>query len=99
MQTRTSGHREDAVTGAIEAQTSRIPSSGFLAAAIASMAVSALLRARGKGNAALFVGQWAPALLILGLYNKVVKQHGSDVASRNEESPQGHAERARSASA
>jgi len=99
VQTRTSGHREDALTGAIESQTSRIPSSGFLAAAIGSMAVSALLQVRGKPNAALFVGQWAPALLILGLYNKVVKQHGSDVSSRNEGSQQGHAERARSASA
>jgi hypothetical protein len=26
----------------------------------------------------VFVGQWAPTLLILGLYNKLVKQHGSD---------------------
>ena len=26
----------------------------------------------------MFVGQWAPTLLILGLYNKLVKQHGSD---------------------
>ena len=25
-----------------------------------------------------FVGQWAPTLLILGLYNKLVKQLGSD---------------------
>jgi len=26
----------------------------------------------------LFVGQWVPTILILGLYNKLVKQHGSD---------------------
>ena len=25
-----------------------------------------------------FVGQWAPTFLILGLYNKMVKLHGSD---------------------
>jgi hypothetical protein len=24
------------------------------------------------------VGQWAPTLLVLGIYNKLVKQHGSD---------------------
>jgi hypothetical protein len=24
----------------------------------------------------LFAGQWAPTILILGLYNKLVKQHG-----------------------
>ena len=29
-------------------------------------------------NGDVFVGQWAPTLLILGLYNKLVKQHGSD---------------------
>ena len=29
-----------------------------------------------------FVGQWAPTFLILGLYNKLVKQLGSDGASR-----------------
>jgi hypothetical protein len=31
-----------------------------------------------KGEAANFVGQWAPTLLILGMYNKMVKLHGSD---------------------
>jgi hypothetical protein len=31
-----------------------------------------------RHNEALFVGQWAPTILILGLYNKLVKQHGSD---------------------
>ena len=27
---------------------------------------------------ALFIGQWAAPFLILGIYNKLVKQHGSD---------------------
>jgi hypothetical protein len=31
-----------------------------------------------RDHEALFVGQWAPTILILGLYNKLVKQHGSD---------------------
>jgi hypothetical protein len=31
-----------------------------------------------RHHEALFVGQWAPTILILGLYNKLVKQHGSD---------------------
>jgi hypothetical protein len=84
MQTRISGAREDAITGAIESKTAQIPSSGYLAAALASMATSAVLKALGKNDAALFVGQWAPALLIMGLYNKMVKQHGTDAASRPE---------------
>jgi hypothetical protein len=32
----------------------------------------------GRDKDALFVGQWAPTFLILGLYNKIVKTVGSD---------------------
>jgi hypothetical protein len=32
----------------------------------------------GDQKRANFVGQWAPTFLILGLYNKMVKLHGSD---------------------
>jgi hypothetical protein len=32
----------------------------------------------GKKEQSNFVGQWAPTLLILGLYNKIVKVAGSD---------------------
>jgi hypothetical protein len=42
------------------------------------MAASAILKATGKQHWSLFVGQWAPAFLIMGLYNKLVKQLGSD---------------------
>jgi hypothetical protein len=36
-------------------------------------------RERGKkDHHALFVGQWAAPFLLLGIYNKMVKQHGSD---------------------
>ncbi|HTK95402.1 MAG TPA: hypothetical protein VL382_07160 [Terriglobales bacterium] len=83
MQTRTSGQREDDFTGAIEAQTSKIPSSGYLGAALAAMAASAALKVAGKDEWALFVGQWAPAFLIMGIYNKLVKQHGSDAFTRD----------------
>jgi hypothetical protein len=76
------GQEEDRVTGMLESQTSKIPSSGFLAAAVSSMAGSAILKVLGKDEWALFVGQWAPAFLILGVYNKLVKQLGSDAYSR-----------------
>jgi hypothetical protein len=46
------------------------------------MGASALLKILGKDEWALFVGQWAPAFLIMGVYNKMVKQHGSDVYSK-----------------
>lgn len=72
---------EDRFTGAIEKQTARIPSTGYLAAALSSMAASAVLKIMGKDEWALFVGQWAPAFLIIGVYNKLVKQQGSDAIS------------------
>ena len=75
--------QEDQVTAAIEKYTSQIPSSAYLGAALLSMAVSVGFKAAGKGENALFVGQWAAPFLILGLYNKMVKQHGSDAVSRN----------------
>lgn len=73
---------EDNFTSAIESRTAQIPSSAFLGAAIASMAASLVLKIMGKNHAALFVGQWAAPFLILGEYNKLVKQHGSDASSR-----------------
>lgn len=76
------GQQEDRVTGMIESQTSKIPSTGYLAAAIGSMAGSAILKIMHKDELALFVGQWAPAFLILGVYNKLLKQQGSDAYSR-----------------
>jgi hypothetical protein len=77
---------EDQVTAAIEKFTSQIPSSVYLAAALASMAVSVGYKAAKKTDMALFIGQWAAPFLILGIYNKLVKQHGSDAVAANETS-------------
>lgn len=63
---------------AIEEQTSKLPSDMFLWAAAGSIATSLTLRMMGKSNQSLFVGQWAPTFLILGLYNKLVKVQGSE---------------------
>ena len=71
-------HTEGRVARAIETQTAKLPSDTFLWAAVGSMAVSMAFQATGKQHASLFVGQWAPTLLIFGLYNKLVKQLGSD---------------------
>ncbi|HTD96953.1 MAG TPA: hypothetical protein VK627_08485 [Edaphobacter sp.] len=70
--------QEDQITAAIEKVTAQIPSSVYLAAALASMAVSVSYKLAKKPDTALFIGQWAAPLLILGIYNKLVKQHGSD---------------------
>jgi hypothetical protein len=71
-------HREGSIARAIEQQTAKLPSDAFLWAAAASIATSLILKLLDRHHEALFVGQWAPTILILGLYNKLVKQHGSD---------------------
>jgi hypothetical protein len=81
-ESRIGGAREDNITGAIESQTSQIPSSAYLGAALGSMALAAILKIAGKHQGSLFVGQWAAPFLLMGVYNKMVKQHGSDRESR-----------------
>jgi len=76
--------QEDQITAAIEKVTSQAPSSVFLVAAIASIIGSICFKAAKKEHEALFVGQWVAPFLILGLYNKTIKQHGSDAASRSD---------------
>jgi hypothetical protein len=76
----TAEHREGKVARSIEQQTAKIPSDAFLWSAVGSIGASLALRMMGKGEAANFVGQWAPTFLILGMYNKMVKLHGSDGA-------------------
>src|SRR4051812_16011377 len=74
-------HSEGPVARMIEGQTAKLPSDLFLWAALGSIGASLLLRINGDREDANFVGQWAPTLLILGLYNKIVKVAGSDRAS------------------
>ncbi len=71
-------HREGPIARSIEQQTAKLPSDLFLWAAVGSIAVSLALQLKGKEKSANFVGHWAPTILILGLYNKLVKLQGSD---------------------
>jgi hypothetical protein len=71
-------HSEGRVARAIENQTARVPSDTFLWMAGGAIAGSLALKLMGRDKDALFVGQWAPTILILGLYNKLVKVAGSD---------------------
>ncbi len=73
--------QEDQVTAMIEKCTSQVPSSAYLALALGSMAVSVGFQVANKKQMSLFVGQWAAPFLILGIYNKLVKLHGSDGTS------------------
>ena len=75
---RDQSHSEGQVAKTIEDQTAKLPSDVFLWMAIGSMAASATMQMMGNKHGSLFVGQWAPTFLIFGLYNKLVKQLGSD---------------------
>lgn len=69
---------EGPIARAIEEYTVKVPSDVFLWAAGASILGSLALKMSGEDRTANFVGQWAPTFLILGLYNKLVKLHGSE---------------------
>ena len=71
-------HSEGAVARNIEKQTAKLPSDTFLWMAVGAMATSATLQMMGQRHVSLFIGQWAPTFLIFGVYNKLVKQLGSD---------------------
>jgi hypothetical protein len=75
-------HREGGVAKMIENQTAKLPSDLFLWGAAGCIGGSVLLQLSGAKHASLFVGQWVPTLLILGLYNKLVKVAGSDQSDR-----------------
>lgn len=75
--------QEDVATRAVEHQTSRIPSLIFLGLALGAMGISASLAASKKRKGvANFFGLWVAPLMIMGLYNKIVKTHGSDAEHR-----------------
>jgi hypothetical protein len=77
--------REGNVATMLEEQTAKIPSDIYLWTAVGTMALSlALFLGRNK-HASLFFGQWAPSLLIIGLYNKLVKVQGHDQENRDQQ--------------
>lgn len=71
-------HSEGKVAMSLEKYTAKLPSDVWLWGAIGSMAASLALQIAGKKHESLFVGQWAPSFLLIGIYNKIVKVAGSD---------------------
>ncbi|MCF2446676.1 hypothetical protein L0657_22150 [Dyadobacter sp. CY345] len=72
------GHGEGQVAEAIEEQTAKLPSDIFLWSSLGVIGVSLALKIMGRKHTALFVGQWASPILLLGVYNKIVKTQGHD---------------------
>lgn len=77
--------KEDKTTKMLERQTAKIPSDVYLIAAVGTMVISLALFVARKKKASVFFGQWAPSLLTIGLYNKLVKVAGHDKEDRGEE--------------
>lgn len=72
-------HAEGPVARSIEEQTARLPSDIFLWAALGCIAGAFSLHfLMGRKEDGVYVGLWVPTLLILGTYNKLVKQHGHE---------------------
>ena len=71
-------HSEGIVAKTIEQQTAKLPSDLFLWSAVGGMAVSAVMELTGHKDKSRFFGQWVAPLLLFGVYNKLVKVHGSD---------------------
>lgn len=72
------GHQEGEVAKKIENQTAKLPSDLFLWTATAVAATALGLHCAKQKHTGLLVGQWVAPILILGIYNKLVKQQGHD---------------------
>jgi hypothetical protein len=62
----------------METQTARFPSNTFLWLAAGSILGSLTLRLMDRREDAVFVGEWAPTFLVLGLYSKLLRLLGRD---------------------
>lgn len=71
-------HKEGELTKTIENQTAKLPSDTFLFTAIGVIGISLALKLMRRKDDANFVGQWVAPILLLGIYNKLVKQSGND---------------------
>jgi hypothetical protein len=76
-----SSRREGAMTKGIEKLTASLPSSTWLMLAGGAVVASLAFKLAGKRHAALFIGEWVPTILMLGLYNKLVKVASRDLAA------------------
>ena len=70
-------HAEGELARLIEQQTAKIPSHWFLLSALGAMSLSLGLELAGRPRQSRFVGQWPAPLLIMGIYNKLVKTLGT----------------------
>jgi hypothetical protein len=66
-------HRTESAMRAIEHTAASIPSPTFFMLAGGAVVGSIALKAMGRNDAAKFVGEWVPTILMLDLYSKISK--------------------------
>jgi hypothetical protein len=69
---------EDSLTKEVEKYTGAVPSVAYLGVALGAMGLSLACEIAGRGKWGNFIAQWVPTLLIIGVYNKLVKLGGHD---------------------
>ena len=60
----------------------KVPTGVYMTAALAAIAGSATLRALGKKEAAIFVGQWPPTFLMFAMAYKLLRPSREDPAEQ-----------------
>jgi hypothetical protein len=70
-------HAESTLTRLIEHQAAKLPSDIFLFSAMAAMAAAVAFEIAGNSRMSRFLGMWPPALLTMGMYNKLIKIMGT----------------------
>jgi hypothetical protein len=70
-------HAEDQITRMIEQHAAKVPSDVFLFAAIGAMGAAVAFEIAGNSRMSRFIGMWPPAILTMGMYNKLVKVLGT----------------------
>jgi hypothetical protein len=83
--------QEGRLAKAIETQTSKIPSDVFLWSGLGLFAISIVLQTVKQKHAAILVSQFGTSFLLMGVYNKLVKQQGHDQDEKNISQKQEHA--------
>lgn len=69
--------QEDQFLATISKPNPVFPSGAYLGLGLCAVVLSSVLQGMNKKNAATFIGQWAVPFLLLGIYNKFVRQHKS----------------------
>jgi hypothetical protein len=67
------GAHEGTTTSKVDQVTGKVPSIAYLGIAVGAMAASAAFVLGGRKQLGNFIGQWAPSILVIGLYNKLLK--------------------------